>query len=86
MTSKGKCALITAEVRHIGGHVVAGVDPFGWVVLRGTGIGPDILGSFLAVNNEGVEEIMGRNHGRNSCESYKGELHYENNERIVWVL
>lgn len=62
LTGEGEGPLVAAEVGHVGGHVIAGVFPFGRVVLFGTGVGTNVLvgGGFLTVDDEGVEEVMGR--------------------------
>ena len=80
LASKGEGTLVAAEVRHVGGHVVAGVDPFGWVVLGSPGVGADILvrGAFLAVDDEGVEEVMSRDKRCDGRNGEKRELHFGN--------
>lgn len=79
LASEGEGALIAAEVRHIRGHIVAGVFPFCRVVFGRPSVGTNVLvrSGLLAVNDEGVEEVMRRHQRCNQCGSKKSELHIE---------
>jgi hypothetical protein len=59
-TSGLESTLVTAEVVHVGSHVVSGVDPLGGIVLLGTSVLPDELVALglLAVDDQDVEEIV----------------------------
>ena len=70
-------ALVAAEVRQVGGHIVAGVLPFGGVILCRSGVIPDVLEA-LGLNtiyDEGVEEVVSRGILNDACGGKSGELH-----------
>lgn len=70
-------ALVAAEVRQVGGHIVAGVLPLGRVVLLRSGVLPDILETLglSTIDDEGVEEVVSRGILNDACGDESGELH-----------
>lgn len=74
-------AKIAAEVGVEGGEVVESLDELGGHILCLTGVLTDELGRLLAVDNEAVEKVVGRDRREHASEESGGggnlELHFE---------